>query len=126
MAHLDLAVDVFLVAAPDRVAAVVHEAPRWVRWWPDLTLTVVEDRGRDGLRWSVAGSVRGSAELWLEPVLDGVVVHWYLRGQPDSGSPAREAARRRASWLRVALRLKDELEAGRAAGVKPRPDAADE
>ena len=126
MSHLDLAVDVFVAASPGRVAAVVHDASRWSRWWPDLELTVLEDRARDGLRWSVAGPLRGSAELWLEPVLDGVVVHWYLRGDVETGSPAGEGERRRASWLHATLALKDELEAGRAAGVKPRPDDADE
>lgn len=126
MTDLDLAVDVFVVARPDRVAAAVHEAARWPGWWPDLTLTVLEDRGQDGLRWSVAGAVLGSAELWLEPVLDGVVVHWFLRGRLDGGSAGRERARRTQSWLRAALALKDELEAGRPAGVKPRPDDADE
>jgi hypothetical protein len=124
MANLDLAVDVFVVADPDRVAAAVHD--RWRRWWPDLRLTVVQDRAGEGMAWAVTGPVTGSAELWLEAVLDGVVVHWYLRGEVAHGSPERERARQRARWLEAVLALKDELEAGRAPGVKPASPRADE
>jgi hypothetical protein len=136
VARVDLVDETFVVAAPDAVAAVVHDPTRWAQWWPDLKLTVFMDRGTAGIRWSVTGALHGSTELWLEPVLDGVVVHYYLRA--DSGGPTpgdgrdeaslrdRRAAdrlrhRRARSWKRSVNALKDELEGGRAPGLPRAP-----
>lgn len=114
-----MAVATFVVAPPVVVAATVGEPGRWDAWWPDLELTVTEDRGVQGVRWVVAGAVSGSAELWLEPVLDGTVVHWFLRGEPASGSAARAERRYRRAWRSTVLGVKDALEADRPPGVKP-------
>lgn len=136
MARVDLVDETFVVAAPEEVAAVVHDPARWARWWPDLDLTVFMDRGTAGIRWSVTGGLYGSTEIWLEPVLDGVVVHYYLRaddGEPgasarsDPGSPRsrrvsdRLRDRRARAWKRSVNALKDELEAGRAPGLPRAP-----
>lgn len=134
---IDLVDETFVVAAPEAVAAAVHEPALWRRWWPHLQLTVFQDRGVQGLRWSVTGALVGSSELWLEPVRDGVLVHYYLRAdvtrrgsasEPVTGPPARLArtARTVARAHALALKrdvnaLKDDLEAGRGAG-EPRPD----
>ena len=52
-------------------------------------------------------------EIWLEPVGDGVVLHWYLRADPltrdHAGRPRRERARVRR-WKEQVHALKDELE----------------
>lgn len=50
---------------------------------PDLALTVVEDRAEKGMRWAVAGPLTGTMEIWLEPVLDGVVLHYFLHAEPS-------------------------------------------
>jgi hypothetical protein len=129
---VDLVDETFVVAAPDAVARVVHDPARWQSWWPDLELTVFMDRGTAGIRWSVTGALTGSAELWLEPVGDGVVVHYFLRAaagasgapEPLGASATRRSARaadrlrhrRSVAWKRCANALKDELEGGRAAG----------
>ncbi len=127
MARVDLVDETFLVAAPAVVAAVVHDPVRWARWWPDLVLTIFMDRGPAGIRWSVTGGLEGSTELWLEPVLDGVLVHYYLRaddGAATVADPARQQRadarlrdRRARAWKRSVTALKDELEAGRPPGV---------
>jgi len=91
---LDIADDTFVVAATAAVAEVVRDPASWRAWWPDLELTVTEDRGLKGMRWSVAGAVLGSAEIWLEPCGDGVVVHWYLRA--DLARVTRRSDRERA------------------------------
>jgi len=134
---VDLVDETFVVATPAEVAAVVHDPDRWRQWWPDLELTVFMDRGLAGVRWSVTGALRGSAELWLETVLDGVLVHYYLRAD-DAVSPApadpaerSDVAARRAgdrlrdrrarAWKRSVNALKDELEAGRAPGLPRGP-----
>ncbi len=134
MPFIDLVDETFLVADPAVVARIVADPARWRRWWPDLTLTVFMDRAVQGQRWSVAGALVGSSEIWLEPYGDGVLLHYYLRADPTArGSntdiatqptgPAgwRRAARwRRAralAWKRHVWALKDELQAERSVGM---------
>jgi hypothetical protein len=128
---VDLIDETYVVAAPEAVAAAIHDRARWAVWWPGLALTVFMDRGVAGIRWSVAGPLVGSAELWLEPVGDGVVVHYYLRvdlARPVR-SPDRVRRRHALAWKQHANRLKDELEGGRPAGeprVKNKAEGAEE
>lgn len=122
MTSVDLVDETYLAAAPALVATSVADAARWSQWWPDLTLRVFMDRGEQGIRWNVSGALVGSAEVWLEAVSDGVVLHYYLRADPASGpleltSPRgqraadRLRARRARAWKRSVWALKDELEA---------------
>jgi hypothetical protein len=119
---LDLIDETYLACDRARVAAIVADPRRWQQWWPDLTLTVFMDRGPEGIRWNVAGPLAGSAEIWLEPVADGVLLHHYLRVDPTGGELSarrlrRLARKRTRAWKRAAWALKDELEAGRAPGA---------
>lgn len=134
MPAVDLIDETFVVAAPEVVAAAVRDPRRLREWWPDLDLTVFQDRGVDGVRWTVTGALVGTAELWLEPFGDGTIVHVFLRCDPTRrGSPTEVAAvdprgrlrlLRDRAWQvkRWSWRLKDELEGGRLAG-EPRPGA---
>jgi hypothetical protein len=124
MQRLELAEDTFVVADLGSVVTAFLDPVDWRRWWPRLELEVAQDRGPVGVRWRVSGEVQGTGELWLEPVMDGVVVHWFLRGS-CRGRAARTAARYRRDWRRVSFGLKDRLEAGRPPGVKPRGQAAE-
>jgi hypothetical protein len=129
---IDLIDETYLVAAPAEVAAAVHEPARTAAWWPDLELTVFQDRGVDGVRWTATGALVGTAEIWLQPFADGTLLHVFLRCDATrrgsatepatlSGRRALRVARARAweikqwSWA-----LKRELEGDRAAG-EPRP-----
>ena len=129
MPRVDLVDETYIVADREVLAAIVHDPQRWRRWWPDLDLTVFMDRGPAGIRWSVLGALSGSAELWLEPVGDGVVVHYYLRasapGRGGAGARSARAAwrhgdqvrhRRALAWKRSVNALKDELEGDRRPG----------
>jgi hypothetical protein len=118
MAQLDLVDETFVVAAPGAVAAVVRDAGRWPGWWPDLRLSVFQDRGDAGVRWNVRGALVGSMEVWLEPYGDGVVVHHYVRCDPAGGGPVgrRERRRRERHAKAVFWALKDELEGDRHPG----------
>ena len=117
---LDLLDETFLVAAPARVAAEVARPERWTQWWPDLHLTVFMDRGSQGIRWSVTGALIGSSEIWLEPMLDGVLLHYYLRGDLELGVSAREMdtvrRRRTLQWKRDVWEFKHQLEGERRPG----------
>lgn len=102
------------------VAAVVGEPERWLAWWPELRCEVYRDRGLKGRQWRVTGALLGTAEMWLEPVRDGVVLHWFLRAEPAGPLSPRRLARERhrwiARWTRDVASLKDELERGRVVG----------
>ncbi len=133
MPAVDLIDETFIAAPPDRVAARVADPAQWARWWPGRRLDVFMDRGERGIRWSVNGDLVGSAEIWLEPVLDGTLVHYFVRAEPprpsgDAPLSARRGARLRARearrWKRQVWALKDELEAGRRPGEPADPSAA--
>jgi hypothetical protein len=110
----------FVAVAPRRVADRLADPAVPAALWPDLTVTVTEERGVEGQRYAVGGAWRGTAELWLAPCLDGVLVHAYLRVDPAaplSAGAARRAWRRRDAAMRRALwTYKDELEADRPPG----------
>jgi hypothetical protein len=112
----DLADDTFVAAPPAVVARIVADPGRWGVWWPDLELAVTLDRGVQGRQWRVGGALTGTAEIWLEPVGDGTVVHFYLRAALDD----RARAARARSWKRSVHAVKDELEQGRAPGTPVR------
>ena len=69
---VQIADETFVAADPARVGAAVGDPANWRRWWPDLRLQVIEDRGPLGIRWAVTGPLTGTMEIWLEPSLDGV------------------------------------------------------
>lgn len=130
MNSIQIADDTFIAADPVAVGRVVADPANWVRWWPDLRLTVVEDRGKAGQRWSVNGAVTGTMEIWLETMHngpDGVVLHYFLHAEP-AGAAAWELAkmnlakmthRRRVAGKDMAFEVKRTLEAGRPVGVSP-------
>jgi hypothetical protein len=129
MPSVDVVDETFLAVPPAVLAAEFAEPSRWPRLWPDLRLEVMTDRGPAGMRWTISGALVGSMEVWLEPVLDGTVLHYYLRadptgpdGRPAPAPPRRgaaEARRRQRAAKAIALDCKDRLEAGRAPGEPP-------
>lgn len=130
MALIDLSDDTFVAADPAAVATVVADPRQWTRWWPDLRLVTTRDRGPKGRQWRVDGPLLGTAEIWLEPWGDGVVVHHYQRlDLPPTRRPtsalqreaARERARRTQAWKRAVHALKDDLERGRRPGTPVEP-----
>jgi hypothetical protein len=124
---ITVADETFVAASPQRVGEAIGDPARWRRWWPDLHLRVIEDRGAAGVRWTVTGPVTGSMEIWLEPVLDGVLLHYFLHAEP-TGASARDLARmniaklvhrRRVAGKNMAFEVKAEVEAGRPVGAAP-------
>ena len=111
----------FVVADAAELARKFADPTLWREWWPELNLTVTRDRGIKGVQWTVAGALVGSAEIWLEPWRDGVIVHWFLRADPARSLAARRVPRLRESYVRGYKRrihaLKDELERDRAVGT---------
>lgn len=121
---LDIVDETFIAVPPSTVAAAFADPRSWSLYWPDLVLAVYTDRGVEGLRWTVRGALVGTMEVWLEPVLDGTLLHYFLRADP-TGSP-RSARELRAEYGRraraakaIGLGLKETLEDGRPPGVAP-------
>lgn len=121
MPQVDIVQETFVAAPPAVVAERLARPDVRAALWPDLGVTVRRERGLEGQRYGVtAPGWAGSAELWLAPCLDGVLVHAYLRldraapgARPRRGERRRrDAAMRRALWA-----FKDELEADRPPGA---------
>lgn len=111
---IDVADEMYVRVAPSVLAPLVADPASWIRWWPDLVPRGTRDRGVKGQQWAVTGALRGSMEVWLEPVAEGTVVHWYLRADPArSLSPRRVRQvreRRVRRWKADMFALKDRLE----------------
>lgn len=127
MHSIQIADEMFIAADPVRVGVAVGDRLSWQRWWPDLHLHVVEDRADKGIRWAVTGALIGTMEIWLEPSLDGVVLHYFLHAEP-AGVAAWQLAkmnlskmthRRRVAGKKMAFEVKASLEQSRPVGVAP-------
>jgi hypothetical protein len=124
---VQVADETFVAADPARVGAAVADPASWGRWWPDLRLAVVEARAALGIRWSVTGPLTGTMEIWLEPALDGVLLHYFLHAEPSGVSAwqlsrmnlARITHRRRVAGKKMAFEVKAALERSRPLGVSP-------
>ena len=92
MSSIQVADETYVAAPGVQVGAAVSNPSSWRRWWPDLRLQVVEDRGEKGIRWKVTGALTGTMEIWLEPSLDGVVLHYFLHAEP-TGAAAWQLAK---------------------------------
>jgi hypothetical protein len=127
MHSIQVADQTFVAADPAAVGRAVSDAASWRRWWPDLRLDVVQDRHDKGIRWTVAGALTGTMEVWLEPMLDGVILNYFLHAEP-AGAAAWQLARmnlaksthqRRVAGKRMAFEVKMALERTRPVGASP-------
>ena len=120
---MDVVDETFLAVPPPVVKAAFADQRSWRAFWPDLTLEVYLDRGNEGLRWTVRGALTGSMEVWLEPMLDGTLLHYFLRADlPRPAQPRqimREIQQRQLAAKIIALDLKTVLEDGRRPGCPP-------
>lgn len=125
VSSIQVADQTFVAAPPAAIAELLGAANNWRRWWPDLRLDVREDRGDKGIRWTVAGPLSGTMEVWLEAVADGAILHYFLHAESTAAKPlsprAQAAANRarRVAGKDMSFELKARLEAGRPAGVAP-------
>lgn len=123
MAEVDVVDETFLAIRPEVLAQTFADESLWRELWPDLRLRVYADRGTAGIRWTVDGALVGTQEVWLEPMLDGTLLHYFLRADPPSPlAPSllrKEITRRQLAAKSVSLRLKMTMEADRAPGCPP-------
>ncbi|MFV0495203.1 polyketide cyclase / dehydrase and lipid transport [Mycobacterium sp.] len=127
MHSIQIADQTYVAADGARVGTAIADQEKWQLWWPDLRLRVTEDRADKGIRWTVAGALMGTMEVWLEPSLQGVVLHYFLHAEPAGVSSAELAKlnlakmthRRRVAGKKMAFEVKTALEASRPVGVAP-------
>lgn len=127
MNSIQIADETYVAAAGALVGAVIADRSKWSRWWPDLHLNVTEDRGEKGIRWAVSGPLTGTMEVWLEPSMDGVILHYFLHAEPSGASSAELAKlnlakmthRRRVAGKNMAFEVKTTLEQSRQVGSSP-------
>jgi hypothetical protein len=127
MSSIQIADETFVAADSALVGAAIADRSSWRRWWPDLLLEVVEDRAEKGMRWTVNGPLTGTMEVWLEPSLDGVVLHYFLHAEPAGAAAwqlaklnlAKVTHRRRVAGKKMAFEVKTTLERARPVGVSP-------
>ncbi|MBX9642160.1 MAG: polyketide cyclase / dehydrase and lipid transport [Mycobacteriaceae bacterium] len=127
MNSIQIADQTYVAAAGALVGAAIADRSKWSRWWPDLHLNVTEDRGEKGIRWAVSGPLTGTMEVWLEPSMDGVILHYFLHAEPAGASPAelaklnlaKIAHRRRVAGKNMAFEVKSTLEQSRQVGSSP-------
>jgi hypothetical protein len=137
MPRIDVIDSTWVPLAPASIAAHVAEPANWRRWWPGLELAVHERRGHRGVRWIVASvqtaddvGLAGTAEVWLQPMFDGVVAHFFLRLDPAPGRrlTARRARRIERTYRRNTKRafwaLADEADPRRADRARGAVDGA--
>jgi hypothetical protein len=125
MHSIQVADQTFVAADPVDVGKAVSDVASWRRWWPDLRLAVVEDRGDKGIRWTVTGALTGTMEVWLEPVLDGAILNYFLHAEPAGVAAwqlarmdlAKATHRRRVAGKRMAFEVKAALERSRPVGT---------
>lgn len=127
---VQIADETYVAADPSRIGAMVADPSNWRRWWPDLRLAVTEDRGPQGVRWTVQGPLTGTMEVWLEPMLGGALLHYFVHAEPTGVSPAQLAKmnlaklthRRRVAGKKMAFEVKMTVESSRPVGVSPMLD----
>lgn len=136
--QIDVIDSTWIAARPAAVGELVADSANWTRWWPGLELVAAEQRGAKGMRWTVHGvrgagsaDLAGTAEVWLQPMFDGVVAHFFLRldTAPGCRLSARRARAVERSYRRAAKRAfwalgdaADPNRADRAAGLCPGSD----
>jgi hypothetical protein len=112
--------------ATSAVAPLIADASRWSQWWPDLELRASEYRGLKGVRWLVRSAERGlflgSMEIWLEPVAEGLVAHYFLRLDATAEAPSTRERERlvhhyRTQTKRAMWAVSDAVDPGRIARV---------
>ena len=89
----------FVALPPPRLRQQIELQSLTAVLFEDLPLILTEDRADKGWRWQVDSPFRGSAEIWLEPALDGCVLHAFLRAEDAAAAGLDRRGRRMRAEL---------------------------
>ena len=109
-ALVDVADETFVRAAPLTVRAALDAPGLLDRLWPGIERRVAQDRGAKGVRWWASGEVVGRAEIWLEEIPGGTIVHHFVHGERQGSGACRWELRHRRRWKNGIHEIKDHLE----------------
>ncbi len=77
--HVDVVDETWIGVPPSSVAPYLQDRRNWARWWPELELELIEDRGEKGVRWTArTKEAAGRMEVWLQPDREGTVAHYFV------------------------------------------------
>lgn len=128
MTRVDVVDEVFVAAGEAVLREQLCEEFVWRSWFSGARFVCRQDRGSLGKRWAVSGSLIGTAEVWLEAVQLGTIVHVFLQVDPSSGRrqrrPETYARRLRAGITTVKIELDRDRPAGTPGAGFPRPRPA--
>ncbi|KAA1423519.1 polyketide cyclase / dehydrase and lipid transport [Mumia zhuanghuii] len=133
MPVVDVIDQTYVAVPPRQLLDAMCDESAWSTVLPGVRLRCFDDRGVLGRRWRVSGVLDGTAEVWLEEMAEGTVVHVFLQADPTDGSTSVRARRRagpayHARLKRWVTHVRDSLDVGRAVGDPPAgvggPDAA--
>ncbi len=123
MTSIDIVDETFVVAPVDDLRAVLCDERSWQPL--GLKLGCFDDRGVLGKRWTLSGNLHGTAEVWLEPFADGVVVHFFLQADPAGRQPWRNQQRHYSRAVKAQiLEIKRGYDLQRPAGQPMQQPAA--
>lgn len=116
--------ETYVGAERARVACALADQARWLRLWPGLDASLSADRGDEGFAVTLDGRLHGWADVYLEALPDGTVVHFSMaadpvadavsthRGRPRPRKSERIAADCRSAFKQAVFEIKAELEQG--------------
>lgn len=90
----DVIARAFVALPPRRLREQIEQQSVTALLFDELKLILTEDRADKGWRWQVDSPFRGSAEIWLEPALDGCVLHAFLRADDATAAHLDRRGRR--------------------------------
>lgn len=120
MPAIDIIDETFVGVPAARLVDEVTDEERWSRI--GLDCDCYEDRGDAGRRWRLRGAYHGTAEVWLESVTGGTIVHAYVRAEPQTArNVGRQRRRLHRAWKREMFAIKRRHDARRPPGEPPGP-----
>ena len=118
--RLDFIDETFIAAPAESLVAALCDERTWSEWFADLSLRCFDDRGAQGKRWAITGALVGTAEIWLEQLRTGTIVHAFVQADPAATTRRRRATRARLE-KRYGHRLKAHIVAVKDAHDLERP-----
>ncbi|MFD1826547.1 MULTISPECIES: polyketide cyclase / dehydrase and lipid transport [Mumia] len=124
MPAVDVIDQTYAAVPPSALRKVLCAEAAWGDVLADVRLDCFEDRGLRGKRWTVSRGLEGTAEVWLEEVAEGTVIHVFLQADP-AVAPRSERARSaldrayRVRLKRWVTEVRDTLDADRVVGAAP-------
>ena len=95
----DVIARAFIALTPQSLRRQIERHLATTSLFGEAELRLTEDRAAKGWRWQVTAPFQGSAEIWLEPALDGCVLHAFLRAEDAAAARLADRGKRMRAEL---------------------------